>query len=257
MKSFTMKALAVAVLGLAGSSAMAACPTITSGNATPGGGGAWSSQSASSDTTFGNAATGLNGTSCALSIALNAGALPNTRGFVSDAHGPTDIGTRYRARFYFDISALSLPLANNQTEIFNAFANTAPASAPTDMIQVFLIGGTKSLRFLVADANQPSFFKTVTAALPASANGHYYVEFDLSAGAPGAFRYWVTAEGTASTDAAPTGTLTPAPANGGWSGVMQANLGRYSTTANFRSNNVGLPFVVDEFDSRRQTFIGQ
>jgi len=255
MKSFTMKALAVAVLGLAGASAMAACPTITGGNATPGGGGAWTSQSASADTTFTNAPTGLNGTSCALSISVNAGALSNTRGFVSDTHGPSDIGSRYRARFYFDISALNLPLANNQAEIFNAFANTAPGAAPTDMIQMFLIGGTKSLRFLVADSSQGSFYKTITAALPASANGHYYVEFDLNQGAPGSFRYWITPEGTASADGTPTGTY--APTNNGWSGVMQANLGRYSTTVNFRTNNVGAPFIVDEFDSRRQTFIGQ
>jgi len=256
MKSFTLKALAVAVLGFAGvGSAMAVCPTIAGGNATPGGGGAWSSQSVSADTTFGNAPTGLNGTSCAVSIKLNAGALSNSRGFVSDTHGPTDIGSRYRARFYFDISALQLPLANNQTEIFNAFANTSPASAPTDMIQIFLIGGTKSLRFLVADSSQGSFFKTITAPLPAAASGHYYVEFDLNQGAPGSFRYWITAEGTASTDAAPTGTY--APTNSGWSGVMQANLGRYSTSANFRTNNVGTAFIIDEFDSRRQTFIGQ
>jgi hypothetical protein len=120
------------------------------------------------------------------------------------------------------------------------------------------------LRFFVADAAQSSGFKTITQALPASASGHYYVEFDMEQGTAGqcttlpisggCFRYWVTAEGTASTDAAPTGTY--APNNSGWSGVTQANLGRYSTTANFRTNTVGQAFLVDEFDSRRQTFIG-
>ena len=77
----------------------------------------------------------------------------------------------------------------------------------------------------------------------------------MSTGSPGSFRYWITPEGTASSDASPTGTY--APTNAGWTGVMQANLGRYSTTVNFRTNNIGNAFVVDEFDSRRTTFIGQ
>jgi hypothetical protein len=256
MKSFQMKALALAVLGLAGMGSAMACPTIVGGNlSTGGGGGAWSGQSVSSDTAFSSSA-GLAGTTCGLGITVNTGALANTHGYVYDAHGPTDIGSRYRARAYFDISQLTLSLANYQTEIFNAFANTAPTGVNTDMIQVYIIGGgAPALRFVVADSTQASKFKTITQTLPSSANGHYYFEIDLNQGAPGSFRYWITPEGTASADATPTGTY--APTNTGWSGVMQANLGRYSTSANFRSSNVNKLFIVDEFDSRRTTFIGQ
>ncbi len=76
MKSFKMKALALATLGLGGlvmaGSAFAACPTAvtTAGSSTPGGGGAWTSQYISSDATFAIGGPGLNGTSCSLSLSI-------------------------------------------------------------------------------------------------------------------------------------------------------------------------------------------
>jgi len=269
MKSFTMKALAVAVLGLAGiGSAVAACPTLTTntGNSTPGGGGAWTSQTVGGGGNMNITSPGLNSTGCQLVVNVGASPLANVRAFVSDT-SPVD-EPRYRARFYFDTSALTLTLANYQTEMLNSFANTAPGSFGTDEIEVYLIGGASpALRFLVADAGQASGFKTITQTLPASANKHYYVEFDLTKGAgsssvvacnggdAGCFRYWVTAEGTSSSEGSPSGTYSAN--NNGWSGVTQTNLGLFSTTANFRTNNHSLNLAVDEFDSRRQTFIGQ
>jgi hypothetical protein len=269
-----MKALALAIVGIAGfavaGSAFAqSCPTVssTTGNATPGGGGAWSSQSVGGGGVLNIATPGLHGTNCQLVLNVGAAPLANVRGFVSDT-SPSD-EPRYRARFYFDISALTLSLGNYQTEIFNAFANTAPGTFNTDEIQVYLIGGASpALRFFVADAGQASGFKTITQTLPAAVTaGHYYVEFDLTKGAgsstavacnggdAGCFRYWVVAEGgTAPVDGTPTGTFSAN--NGGWSGVTQANLGMYGTTKNYRDNNHNANLGVDEFDSRRQTFIG-
>lgn len=281
MKSFRMKALSLAVLGLAGfaiaGSAFAACPTVTTntGNSTPGGGGAWSSQSVGGGGFLDIITPGLASTSCGLTVNIGNTPVSNVRGFVSDT-SPTD-EARYRARFYFDISAQTLTLSNYQTKIFNAFANTAPGTFNTDEVVISLVGGgTPVLRFKVADVTQTSGFKTITsAALPASATGHYYVEFDLNKGVgaspavgvtcnscasgdAGCFRYWITAEGTSSSDGSPVGTCSVS--NDGWSGVTQANLGLFSTSANYRSNNLlsmGKQLMVDEFDSRRQTFIGQ
>jgi hypothetical protein len=176
--------------------------------------------------------------------------------------------SRYRARFFVDISALTLSLANYSTEVFDAFANTAPGSFTTDEVKVFLIGGgSPSVRFLVADSGKSTGVATITQSLPTSANGHYYIEFDLTKGAgsssavscsggdAGCFRYWVVAEGgTAPTDGSPTGTYSAS--NAGWSGIIQAQLGLYGTSTNFRANNANKSFTVDEFDSRRQTFIG-
>ena len=277
MKSFTMNALAVAVLGLAGiGSAMAACPTLTTntGNSTPGGGGAWTSQTVGGGGFMNIVTPGLNSTSCALANNISTTPAPNVKGFVSDTSPQNE--PRYRARFYFDESALTLTAANFQTEMFNAFANTAPGSFNTDEVKIFLVGGgTVAVRIKVADATQASGFKTITVPVPTpNTAGHYYVEFDLNSGAgsgavvgatcnacnsgdAGCFRYWVTAEGSSSSDASPTGTCSVS--NGGWSGVKQANLGLYGTSANFRLNNASSSanLVVDEFDSRRQTFIGQ
>jgi len=272
MKSFTMNALAVAVLGMAGiGSAMAACPTITQPptSGSPGGGGAWSSQTIGSTATMNITSPGLNSTGCALALSIGGTPTAGVKAVVTDNSPQNE--PRYRARFYFDKSALTLSNAGFQMRMFNAFANTAPGTLPTDEIRIFLVGS--SVRFQVADVTQPSGYKTITdSALPASANGHYYVEFDLNsgtgsgavagatcntcnAGDAGCFRYWVTAEGTSSSDGSATGTCSLN--NGGWSGVKVANLGLSSANANFRGANLNANFSVDEFDSRRQTFIGQ
>jgi hypothetical protein len=271
MKSFQMKALALATLGLGGlvmAGSVFACPTLTTntGNSTPGGGGAWSSQSVGGGGFMNIAGPGLATTSCELTVNVGATPAPNVRSFVSDTTPQNE--PRYRARFYFDISALTLSAPNYQTELMNSFADTAPGTFNTDEVAIYLIGGgAPALRFFVADAGQSSGVKTITQALPASASGHYYVEFDLATGAgsssavacnggdPGCFRYWITAEGTASSDGSPTGTYSAS--NAGWSGVTQTNLGLFGTTTNFRANNLSKNLAVDEFDSRRQTFIGQ
>jgi len=127
---------------------------------------------------------GLNTTSC--NLVGNVGAAPagNVGAFVSDTSPASE--ARYRARWYFDVSQLTLTSGNFQTRIFNAFANTAPGTFNTDEVRVSLVGGaTPTLRFLVADATQPSGFKTITAPAPGitgNVNGHYYVEIDLNKG---------------------------------------------------------------------------
>jgi hypothetical protein len=276
---FQMKALSLAVLALAGfgmaGSAFAACPTVSShtANSTPGGGGAWSSQSVGGGGFVDIVTPGLNGTSCAFAANIGATPVANVKGFVSDTSPANE--TSFRARWYFDVSALTLTLANFQTEMYNAFADTAPGTFNTDEIKVFLIGGgTPALRFKVADAGQASGFKTITQTLPTAITaGHYYVEVDFTQGAgsssavacnhgdAGCFRYWITAEGVAATDPGTAGTNaafgTYSASNANWSGITQANLGLYSTSANFRTNNLSANLKVDEYDSRRQTFVGQ
>lgn len=252
MNSFKMQALAVAVLGLAGmGSAMAACPTIAPGTGSPGGGGAWTSQTVTS-ATFGNSATGLNGTSCGLSISVNSGAASNTKGFVTDASPQNE--ARYRARFYFNTAAMTnLNVANRQSRIFSALATTPPAGAGAEEVIVNIVGGSPAaLRFIVGDTASPGNQKIINAPLP-NTGGNYRVEFDLDSGA-GTFRYWVSDAAAATTDASPTGTA--AITDSGWSGVKQVNLGLFGTSAQFRANVATQALIVDEFDSRRQTFIG-
>jgi hypothetical protein len=259
MKSFKMKALAVAVLGLAGlgmaSSAFAVCPTIGAATATPGGGGAWTSQTVTS-AAFGNAATGLNGTPCALSVAINAAAASNAKGLVTDSSPQNE--ARYRARFYLNTAAMTnFNVANRQARIFSALATTPPAGAGAEEVYINYVGGsTPSLRFFVGDTASPGNYKTVNAPFP-NAGGNYRVELDLNSTA-GTFRYWVLDAATTNVghdDSTPTGTATMTDT--GWSGVKQINLGLFVTSAQFRTNVAGQAAIFDEFDSRRQTFIGQ
>jgi len=292
MKSFKMKALAVAALGLAGlgmaGSAFAVCPTFSTaalGSSSPGGGGAWSSQTIDSSLPLGITPSiaggavgqGLNNSSCKLSFTINAGAPSNTLASVSDTSPQNE--ARYRARFYFDISALDMSGSNGavdstaQAKIYDVFATTSPGVASTDEVIIRLIGNAPALpflRFSIADntVGAANKLRTVSSAtLPASASGHYYVEFDLNQGTKttcavtgitaggGCFRYWIRAEGGAAVadNAADSATAVD---NSGWSGAKQANLGLYATAPTFRTTQATKVFSVDEFDSRRQTFIG-
>lgn len=92
--------------------------------------------------------------------------------------------------------------------------------------------------------------------LPTSANNQYRIEFDLNQGTgPDNFRYWVTDAAATTSDGSPTGTATVDTT--GWSGVTGTNMGLFGTTAAFRSALSGMTISFDEFDSRRQTFIGK
>ena len=254
MKSFKMKTLSMAVMGFAGlalaGSALAVCPT----GATVANGGAWATQSVSADQTMSIVAPGLNGTGCALQIVANTTLLSNSKGYVSDNSPQNE--PRYRARFYMDLSSLTnLTVSNQQFEIFDAYSNTAPGTNGTDEVQIYMVGAS-AVRFFVADTSAPSGTHTISVPFPASATKKYRIEFDVQTGSPGSFRYWVTDAATVTTDGAPTGSY--APTNAGWSGILAVNLGLYSTSANFRTQVAGptQSFRLDEFDSRRQTFIG-
>lgn len=273
MKSFQMKALALATLGLGGlvmaGSAFAACPTAvtTVGSSTPGGGGAWTSQYISSDATFGIAGPGLAGTSCALSLSI--GASSSSRTYVVDSSPQNE--QRYRARFYISTNALANFTATNQTVIlFRANDTTGPAQFSSDQVVARLVGGSPAtVRFYVSDANSGSGADQIVVPLPTSATNSYRVEFDMQVGTGtstangcttmpatgGCFRYWVTDAAASSSDGAPTGSYTIN--NSGWSGVKTAYLGMSSGSPGYRTNHAGGVLVFDEFDSRRQTFIGQ
>jgi hypothetical protein len=76
---------------------------------------------------------------------------------------------------------------------------------------------------------------------------------------------WVT-DGAAATgsDATPVGAPAynlVADSFGGtgnkWSGVKFTNFGIFASNAGYRSTAPTQPIVLDEFDSRRQTFIGK
>jgi len=287
MKSLKMKALAVAVFGLAGmgvmGSAFAACPdpaaNSNQGYATPN--GPWSGEFITSATiAAANTGLGPHGGSCHMLTNYNAGAQGNARVFVE--FDDTSDEQRYRARFYVDLSTLNGNFNNSaqQTVIFSANSNQFPTGVSNSVVRVFLVGGaTKVFRFLIADSGllAGSGFKTVNFNAPTQA-GVNRIEFDYNtatgsactaANAHGSFCAWVTDGAAASgADNAPTvvtnnpylltgATYDPSGA-AGWSGMDNAQLGLTSPSPQLlTSAAVSQVIGFDEFDSRRQTFIGQ
>lgn len=251
MKSFTMKALALATLSLAGmGSAMAACPTDPAAPA-----GAWSSKTV----TQGNLAIttpGMAATACRLQVSLNQGSALFAKSLVTDTSPANE--ARFRARFYIDTTEVTgLTSVLRQAKVFNATATTSPANLSGEEVTVALNGstGAPTAVFSIADSTQGSGFRVVSVALPV-ANGANRIEFDLQTGTNGTFRYWVTDAATATTDAAPTGTVTGIN-DSGWSGIKLVNLGVFTANGGWRSNyGAANHLYFDEYDSRRATFIG-
>ncbi len=266
MKSFTMKALAVAALGMAGMS-MASAATCPSDPAVSGG-GAWSTKSVASDATLSIVSPGLNGTNCALS--LSTGALSNSRAFVSDSSPQNE--QRYRARFYLNTAGLTNFTVSNQTiNLMRVNDTTGPAQFTSDELVVKFAGGaTPTIRFFISDSNSASSGATQVAVPLPDASGNYRIEIDLQVGTGttnathgcdampatgGCFRAWVSAAGTATADASPSASATVN--NSAWSGAKTLFLGMSVGSPGYRSAHAGATLVFDEFDSRRQTFIGQ
>lgn len=255
-----MKTLSLAVLGLAGMSfagaSMAQCQATWGANQTPP--GVWSSalqtQAVASITT-----PGLAGTACGLTVALNQNSSASAKAGAVDQTPNAE--QRYRAR-YVVRTAIALTQLNRSALTFNVVGPSAAPGGTQNALQVFMLGtGTaRGLRFLVGDTAAAGQYRQVDVTLPNQA-GENRIEIDLTfaagAGTNGQLRYWVTDQATATTDGAPTGTVTGL-ANGAWGGVDQAVLGLAGANNQWRTNFTATDTITfDEFDSRRQSFIGQ
>jgi hypothetical protein len=267
MKSFKMKALAVAVLGLAGlGSASAACT-----NATPF--AAWSSWNGTTNTgaQFGGTttgATGLNSTSCSMAATTTVNPGSNGAQAVVFDNSPAHEQT-YRFRFYVDPTSVVAGLSNfNSSYIFQASSSANfGATAPTNRIVGLVMKGNGT-----AVTIQP-FAACTAAGAGATKNGNLCQGGQVNLPTPFAGT-GVRIEGQVIIGAAGTGVLnvwvganvgTPDVIvnvdNAAWGtassdGVKQALMGLLHTTQGYRVASVNLPVYFDEFDSRRQTAIG-
>ena len=245
-----MKTLSMAVLGLVGftaaGAAMAQCPA----SLVP----PWSATNIGGGTSAASSVTGgYDSTACRLQSSLgNSG---SARAQVRDDTPANE--TRYRAQFIFDPTSLSGAGGTNQADVFLA-NSAAPFNGLLRLVRMQYGGsggGTKRL-FITAACNNGTTNTCISQIdLPTQA-GPNRIEFDLTVGASGTLRYWVTPLATATTDGSPTGTVTITGGNAGWVGVDQAYLGLGSPTSAFRTVNTGNNAYFDQFDSRRQTFIG-
>ncbi len=245
-----MKTLSLAVLGLVGFGAtgiaMAQCPATLSPP--------WSLVSTLQGTAT-SVTGGYDSTSCRLQTALNQNGSTGSKAFVLDQTPASE--TRYRVQFIVDASGIGLTQANRNVVAFQMLGATAPAGASSRLVSALLTGNGSAaiLRILSGDTSQGSKYKSVDVPLPNQA-GANRVEFDLVIGAAGTMKYWVTDVATSTTEGAFTGQLT-ALVNNGWTGVDQATLGLSTANTFYRQNFTNTSYVYfDQFDSRRQTFIG-
>jgi hypothetical protein len=237
--------LALAALGFA-STSFAQCP---SSPVPP-----WSTQTVLSGGALSISAGGYDGTACKMSTQVGAGAGTTATAVVRD-NTPAD-EARYRFQFLLQADALTGQGATQAAQIFTA-NSTNPFPAPGGSLQVLRVslsgGGTTGRRvtFISACNVAPDYLCT-SPAVEIPATGVSRIEGDLTIGGAGTgqVRYWVnnTTEGT------PTGTL--AVDNAGWVGIDAALMGLSRTTASFRASQAARAVNFDEFDSRRQTFIG-
>jgi hypothetical protein len=244
---FTMKALSLAVLSLAGlgfgASAFAACPTNLLKTDAPA--GAWDAKA-----TLGGAlvisAGGFNTTSCKLdsSITVNG---PGVSAFVRD-NTPT-AEPHYRLRFFVNADALTGLNSIQSAKIFSANTDTPFLSISEAVkLSVFgnLAGTAKTLGVSIASQGAPSNLFTDSIPLAPGVNS---IQIDWVKGASATVKVWVNS----TTEASPTKTY-PALNTNGWV-VDYATLGLSTPSPNFRASHLNQIVSFDEFDSRRTSFI--
>lgn len=229
--------LALAALGFA-STSFAQCPA----SAVP----PWSSQSALGGSVA-IVAGGFDGTACRMNSTITVNG-PGVSAFVRDN---TPAGeARYRAQFFINGDTLTGLNSIQSSKIFGANTDT-PFGGVSDVVRLSIFGNlagtSKVLGILTACEGQPGSQCSATTPLIAGTNR---IEIDWQKGATGSLRVWVnsTTEGT------PTLTLNGNSAS--WGGVDFATLGLSSPSPQFRSAQINRAVGFDEFDSRRQTFIG-
>lgn len=263
MKAFGMKSLSLAVLGLVGfgmaSSASATCPYPFDAAH----GGAWSAQF-NNGATVAAASPGLetvNPSACKMTSYINAGAGPLATGAVADTSPTNELS--YHFRFYVDTTNLT-NLANlTSVQMFAAnaalvFPLTGNAQT-TALMRVGIAGnGTATPNLvLAASCNVPAQNYLCVGLTPLSPGVHW-IEGHLTVGASAVANLWVD-QASITSDASPAPIIHLAFDNSTWAGVDTVALGLGSASPNFRANVNGPTHAVgfDNFDSRRQTFIGQ
>lgn len=194
-------------------------------------------------------AGGYDGTSCKMSSVLNAGASSFASAIVRDDTPSSE--PRYRAQFLIDADALTGLSSFQGASVFAAQAANTHLSSNVILRIAIRGGASKALNFIAADENGSGGVTQGSVPLAAGVNR---VEFDLTTGASGQLKVWINATGTSE----PAATITLSNLNNAaWGGVDAAGMGLSAANSLFRTSHGGRAVFFDEFDSRRQTYIGQ
>jgi len=216
------------------------------------------------------ATNGLNGTACGLAASFTHAA-PSSNGeeAVVFDNSPNFEQT-YRFRFYVDPTAIKSSLSTlNTTAVFAAKSQLSHGVTPNPyIVQMLLVGGggNVNLRVFGACSSGDNFLASRCRpandiSLGATSNDFtagVRVEGQVIMGAAGTGKVsiWV---GSNTNSAAPDATINvdnSAWYTAGSEGVKQAVLGMFQGSIPFRNATTNMPIIVDEFDSRRVTFIG-
>ena len=207
--------------------------------------------------------TGAAGTTCKLSVSQG----PNNNGIATVRDDMDSPEGSYRARFYVDATDL-MTQSTGGAHRFKAFVvgngdNPVPVNiddkARPAFMQMFIVGqaGTAArlggfCRDLNSDGNRARFGDGDNPGTVALASGWNVVEVEIVTGdGTGSCRIWVNNDTEASPDWEQENVN-----NNLLVGVNRANIGSTGATQAY-ADLVGAPVThFDEFESRRQTFIG-
>jgi hypothetical protein len=228
---------------------MAVCPTDPAQPV-----GAWTSKTVTSGA-LAIVTPGEASSECRLAASLNQNSSIIAKAQVRDDTPNNE--PRYRASFYIDTTEITGLTALRATQVAIVNGAAAPAGANQYLIKATLFGlsNVPTLRLLVSDSSQPGNSRNVDVPL-SNPSGKNRFEIDLTISATGSLRYWMSDAATATSDASPTGNVTGIN-NAGWTGADSILLGLASASNGYRQAYGATNHVYfDQFDSRRQTFIG-
>ncbi len=187
----------------------------------------------------------MGGTACGLEVETIAQANNAAKHFVQDSS--PNFETRYRAAFCVDLNGLTLPDSGSNRRIKLHMAQCS-GCANTDVVQYKIQnnGGQYQLNTFVRDSNVGNTLNKSTIDIPNNAPVRVEYDLDLTAGT---YKVWVDAASEGDTPVVNLSGLDTAA----WPNITRARLG--SMDKSFQVT-AGQTFYVDEFESRRQTFIG-
>lgn len=240
MKKFTKTVLGLGLI-LVGSVAMAQCDN-TNGNA-------WGQYNNPDNKMNVTASAAMGGTSCGLELEVkNQNGGQASRHYVQDG-SPTQ-ETRYRAAFCVDPNSLPMETSgpNRRIKIHQAQCGGG-ACDNSDIVQIkveSVSAGQYRLDMFVRENGAPYNKSRHFVNIP---DAPTRIEYDLDLAA-GTFKLWVNATSESDPRAV---ELTGLDTSTKWPFITRARLGSMD-----KSNNAGIgsTFYLDEFESRRQTFIG-
>lgn len=226
-----MKVLSLALVGAFGyvGAASAACPT----SAVP----PWTSDFALGGT-LAIASPGYAGTECRLDSALTG----DSTSFATVQDDTPNAEPRYRAQFILNADNLTNLGVVDAAVVFSATSSSGP------QIQISIVGdgvGGRLVTFVVPNSSAPGGSDVQSFPLT---TGENHIEFDLDNS--GHFSAWVNNNNEASP------TYTTSSFNNGGATIESAFLGMAAPTPGYLANFNGVTVGFDQFDSRRQSFIG-